>query len=94
MFENFVVSKLKSKKRHGQNSISKSFFLFCFEKRQVQSRRADSWKSRGPLRRYFTDITLVSEDGRHSAAHSVILAASIPRMRDIHIKNNHYHPLL
>ena len=47
-----------------------------------------------PPRRYFTDVTLVSEDGRQIAAHSVILAASIPRMGDIYIKNNHYHPLL
>ena len=60
-----------------------------FEKRQVRSRRSDSWKSRGlckmctlliitqvPLRRYFTDVTLVSEDGRHPAAHTVILRPS------------------
>ena len=47
-----------------------------------------------PLRRDFTDVTLVSEDGQHPAAHSVILAASIPRMRDIIIRNIHHHPLL
>ena len=47
-----------------------------------------------PPRNNFTDVTLVSEDGLHPAAHSVILAPISPRMRTILIKNSRHHPLL
>ena len=42
----------------------------------------------------FTDVTLVSEDGQHQAAHSVILAATSPRVRTMLIKKIHNYPLI
>ena len=43
----------------------------------------------------FTDVTLVSEDGQHQAAHSVILAATSPRVRTSMLtKKIHNYPLI
>lgn len=40
------------------------------------------------------DVTLVSKDGHHQAAHSKILATTSPRMGTILVKKLHNYPLI
>ena len=44
--------------------------------------------------KYFTDVTLVCEDGQQLEAHKVILGASSPFFQKLFEKNTHPHPLI
>ena len=42
----------------------------------------------------FSDVTLVSEDGKQIETHKIILASSSPFFKNVLIKNKHQHPLI
>ena len=44
--------------------------------------------------KYFSDVTLVGEDGQQMEAHKVVLAASSPFFQRLLVQNKHPHPLI
>ena len=42
----------------------------------------------------FTDVTLVSSDGKQFEAHKVVLVSTSPFFKELFKKNKHPHPLL